>query len=299
MDDIKVLDELGLQEISRKTHIEVKFLQYMLDKDYDKLFRVNTLGYVKILKREYGLDLSEWVQEYESYLKEHGKLISNVKQNASFTQDTTREKSSKGKWIFILLILALAAGALYVFGFNKYINKQQEQFASNSIVDNAMQIMQDQSILANEENETTAVTVEQSDELAENPEDQVTEDEMVETEDAIGLNVDTTNNDQSTKEGSEAMNSYAIIHPREDLWVGIVNLETKQRKQYLTKNEIMIDLDKPQIIKTGNGNFSLTTSSGKEESYDTQAKKYYYVNAGVITNITHKEFITYNGGKSW
>jgi hypothetical protein len=54
--DIRVLEKIGLQEVCKRTHIEVKQLEYMINNQYEKLNKINTLGFVKILSREYKLD---------------------------------------------------------------------------------------------------------------------------------------------------------------------------------------------------------------------------------------------------
>ena len=60
MDDFSVLEEIGLKEVSNKTHIEVKYLEYIINSKFDKLNRSTTVGFVKILSREYKLDLTDW-----------------------------------------------------------------------------------------------------------------------------------------------------------------------------------------------------------------------------------------------
>ena len=41
--DIRVLEKIGLQEVCKRTHIEVKQLEYMINNQYDKLNKINTL----------------------------------------------------------------------------------------------------------------------------------------------------------------------------------------------------------------------------------------------------------------
>lgn len=69
--DIKILEKIGLQEVCRKTHIEVKQLEYMINNQFDKLNKINTLGFVKILSREYKLDLSDWLEGFYDYWADH------------------------------------------------------------------------------------------------------------------------------------------------------------------------------------------------------------------------------------
>ncbi len=40
MNELENLKEIGIKEISRKTHIEPTFLQYIFDKNFEKLSRL-------------------------------------------------------------------------------------------------------------------------------------------------------------------------------------------------------------------------------------------------------------------
>ena len=51
MNELENLKEIGLKEISRKTHIEPTFLQYIFDKNFEKLSRLNIRGYAKLLQK--------------------------------------------------------------------------------------------------------------------------------------------------------------------------------------------------------------------------------------------------------
>ena len=68
MDSIKRLKELGAEEISRRTHIDKRHIERIINKDFENLKKINTLGFVKIINRECGVDMSGWMSEYEEYL---------------------------------------------------------------------------------------------------------------------------------------------------------------------------------------------------------------------------------------
>ena len=58
--DIRVLEKIGLHEVCKKTHIEVKQLEYMINADYGKLNKINTLGFVKILSLRNSSSHTAW-----------------------------------------------------------------------------------------------------------------------------------------------------------------------------------------------------------------------------------------------
>ena len=105
MDDIKVLKEIGLKKVSNETHIEQKYLQYMVNCDFDKLDYVNTLGFIKILSREYNVDLSEFREAFEEYWNENRR---SDEDEGLFIVVEDSSKGTKKFLIFILVIVFVA-----------------------------------------------------------------------------------------------------------------------------------------------------------------------------------------------
>lgn len=144
MNDINTLEELGLLEVSRKTHIEVEYLQYMIDKDFEKLNRVNTLGFVKILSREYQIDLTSWVNEFEAYWNENRKTdkkeIYFANKNTSRDPDTKRRKIPIFPFLIIIILIYLG----WHFNIVDYLKKinfseknETTQYSSMAVVEEA------------------------------------------------------------------------------------------------------------------------------------------------------------------
>lgn len=144
MNDINTLEELGLLEVSRKTHIEVEYLQSMIEKDFEKLNRVNTLGFVKILSREYQLDLTNWVNEFEAYWSENRK---SSKKEIYFANKNTTGVSEKKKRkmpilpVVIILILGYLAWHFNIVDYLKKINfsdtNDSTEYSSMAVVEEA------------------------------------------------------------------------------------------------------------------------------------------------------------------
>lgn len=343
MDDISILEELGLQEVSRKTHIETRFLKYMVNRDFSRLNRINTLGFVKILKREYNLDLKDWTDEFELYWSEHGyKKDSAYEHNGSlFAQDQQEAPKSKSGLIFLIILILLGAVFYFLDGMS-YVKTLQEKFIkktdTNTSYTKASVVEETKAQLETIENQENQDSIQESenqeasDENVSQEENQNQEvggviqeiDEVEEVEDKNESvliikqsTVESEPNDENKSQASndekvsdekadnekaqeeKAVAEEATLIPRRKIWVGIVNLDTKKRKQYLTKKSIKIDLNAPQAIITGHGDFTLEDSNGKKETYSSKKTKYYYVDGGTITKIDKKEFISYNGGKPW
>lgn len=193
MDDITILEEFGLQEVSRKTHIEIKYLKYMLEKKFDKLNRINTLGFVKILRREYNLDLSQWVEEFEEYNQANKKEDSN-KDNRVLQQDIAPKKS-KSKVLLLLFALILIGIGFWYFNGMQYINQLKDRFAEENSSTFTTAAVVEETIekldALEEKGETSAKIVEtlpQNNIIEENITDTKTEDTAIPEEENIEVN---------------------------------------------------------------------------------------------------------------
>ena len=167
MNDIQVLKEIGLPEVSKRTHIEIKTLQYMLDKEFDKLGRINTLGFLKIISREYHLDLSGWQEEFEAYWDErNGQNPSKAEAVFAVNAPSGLKRSRLKSKLFLLVLVGASIYAVQYFGIWQTVqpmitdkisqwtqtqedglNKPQEEsvsYTTPSVVNEAQKILEEQ-----------------------------------------------------------------------------------------------------------------------------------------------------------
>ena len=72
--ELKKLEKIGVREISKATHIQEEHIESILNQNYENLLDCNANGFVKILERDYGVDLSEWLEEFNKIKSETKKL---------------------------------------------------------------------------------------------------------------------------------------------------------------------------------------------------------------------------------
>lgn len=77
MNGLETLKTIGAVEIFRRTHISVAEAKAILEKDFDYFNRAKALGFIKIIEREYDVDLSGWVAEFEEH-KSHQKQAEEI-----------------------------------------------------------------------------------------------------------------------------------------------------------------------------------------------------------------------------
>ncbi len=304
MNDIKTLEEVGLGEVSRKTHIEVVFLRRMVNKEFDKLKRISTLGFVKILRREYNLDLDEWVQEFEEYCEENGGKQDNLKNTKNPMFPNEQNKSSNLKKIaVILIILAIVAILFFIFGGQKYLQSiQQEQEEQNQNQTSYMQAEEVQEAKAkledlakNQQDSNTSIKSEDSNQTSENEEPKEIKQEEKKAQDESQEDLFAKDGEKLKLENKNQM----LMKPTRKIWLGIVSLETNKKRQFLTAKDLKLNLNEPQLLVTGHGDFGLEYFDGKEEIRESTRKQYFYIHDGNITNISRKEFLELNGGYPW
>jgi hypothetical protein len=126
----EIVEEHSLPSISQKTRIAVENLEALVARDWSRLKKVQALGFISILEREYHVDLSGLREECRAYFDAHqtpgGEQVSMV------ATPTERDpgKASKG---LVLLVLLLAAGAGWVLFFSPSGTKTAEENLSQPV----------------------------------------------------------------------------------------------------------------------------------------------------------------------
>ena len=304
--DIKVLEKIGLQEVCKRTHIEVKQLEYMINNQYDKLNKVNTLGFVKILSREYKLDFTDWLEGFHDYWAE-SKAEEDSNKEKIFIRAKSERSYKKAVWSF--LFIASIAGLFGLFSIFKleidfdvmsFLDKaksdtiQTSAFQSAPVVQEAATSLgvkvEERVIETNSSNSTVQAVVVSIDENL---------TRKIESNDTNATNIPLSILPESNTILVKTLpKNSAIIAPSRRIWVGIINLETFARKESLNDQNMTIDLTKRQIIKTGNGFFKLSYD-GSIEDFAEQGSTRFLVENGTMKKISEEKYIELNRGKNW
>ena len=311
MNELENLKEIGIKEISRKTHIEPTFLQYIFDKNFEKLSRLNIRGYAKILQREYGVDLSELLAEYDAFMQENTPDESNKTvvspKIASYTPDdiTNQRQGGGSGFFFWIVILAIIGGGAYYFDAYKYV----QNFIATLNEDNTS-VSYSQSSIVNEVKKNiidTNVTITQNAPKIEANSSNVKISAPAEQ----NVTVSSASVDQNALKPSMAAQpapkveqnvtkplNEAVITPKQRVWIGIINLENGQKTSSDTSKSVNINLDQRQLVVCGNGNIELKIGD-KVTKYNPSRPARFLVENGDMKFLTYDEFVEMNKGKSW
>ena len=311
MNELENLKEIGIKEISRKTHIEPTFLQYIFDKNFEKLSRLNMRGYAKILQREYGVDLGELLAEYDAFMQENTPDDSHKTKVspkiASYTPDdiTNQRQGGGSGFFFWIIILAIIAGGAYYFDAYKYI----QNFIATLNEDNTS-VSYSQSSIVNEVKKNiidTNVTISQntpkidanasSVKISAPAEQNVTVSPASVDQNALKPNMAAQPAPKVEQNVTKPLNE-AVITPKQRVWIGIINLENGQKTSSDTSKSVNINLDQRQLVVCGNGNIELKIGD-KVTKYNPSRPARFLVENGDMKFLTYDEFVEMNKGKSW
>lgn len=306
MDSIKVLEEIGLQKVSKETHIELKYLRYMIDGDFDKLNRINTLGFIKILSREYNVDLSSWVSSFEEYWAQNRV---NPEEDQKLFVVAPSQGGSKKVVVFLLILILVGAGVFYTFFsddkvvsvYTPSINYSQSEVVKeaqeeiNKIEES--QASEQQQINPEELNSTA------TEELKTEPiKEEIKTESKPEAVNEVGeekINQQALATEfPKTEKVSETFENQAVLTPKVELWIGVIYLDNFQRRSFLGTGNFSIDLSRDQIITTGHGSLSLKDEK-QEFDFSRQSPVRFLVQNGEISEISFSKFKELNRGNAW
>lgn len=268
------LQALGIEKIHEQTHISRDKLELIMGKAYEQIGRVQFMGYISILEREFGVDLNNIKEEYKAFYNENAEMMA-PKPSAILQANV----NSKPKWVLAGIgVIALLIGGGYVLQGKLSTSPQEDVIhlttASVAVVDqNSDSNMTDQ----NETNVSVpAITP------------------------AVAPEVATVADANKTVKPAKALVSAKEISilPKYKVWYGMIDLANGAKSQGITKDPIVIDTDKNMLLIMGHGRVEIASPEGKIQLKEKNAV-YFASDHGALKQITHKEFLERNGGNGW
>lgn len=263
------LQSLGAEIIHERTHISRDKIELVLTKSYGEINKIQFMGFLSILEREYSLDLSDIKQEYLDYQEAHKSTL--PPKQSVILQSTS---NSKQKWILagFALIAALVVGGYFAQSNMANVPKEevmQLNSATVAVVDDTKELNATEVVEINTtvEANTTKPVLEQN----------ITAPQKLQTIQAIS--------------GLE-------IRPVYKVWVGMIDMGSHEKTQTITKEPIKVDTSKNWLIGLGHGRIEIASSSGNETLRERGAVWFVYEN-GALKRITKAEFVERNGGNNW
>ena len=293
--EIAKLLDFDIKEVERQTKIPLEYLEAIYAKNYDFLKDTNLKAYLRILSREFNIDLDGYLEDFENYCAENSSDDSKIQVNPRLTGYVAKESKSSFAWLVLVLILLGVGvwGFKFIkdldfnwsdlkpdFGSKSEVNVSEENIAiikpnadviENIVVDEVLdQNTSKEEILVVDENATT--------------EQNLAEEQIKEQKEEV--------------QAKQATANVIKIIPVTKVWIGIKNLNDMSKRSLSTSEAYELNTTENHLILTGNGMLDLVNGDNNK-SYRTRDALRFYIHDGIIEEIDYAKYVKLNKGKKW
>jgi len=238
-------EKYSIEEISKRTKISPISLRFIKNKEYEKIPRVKFLGFIKIIEREFKVDLSHLIEEFDA--------INPQKEPPAELQPKEIEKEEKKPliWILAIITLLLAGGTILLINANKKTQetlqttketisqekKQENNNTQKAVITPVQESNQtDLNTTANDKNESNS-----------------SQEQNISTALQTPINEAPVNETPKEEPKKIEKQQYPVtIIPKKKLWFKAVNLKTKKIISKITTRAITLPKG-DYYIKFGHG----------------------------------------------
>lgn len=293
--EIAKLLDFDIKEVERQTKIPLEYLEAIYAKNYDFLKDTNLKAYLRIISREFNIDLDGYLEDFENYCSENSSDDSKIQVNPRLTGYVAKESKSSFGWLVLVLILLGVGvwGFKFIkdldfnwsdlkpdFGTKSEVNVSEENIAiikpnadviENIVVDEVLdQNTSKEEILVVDENATT--------------EQNLAEKQIKEQKEEVQV--------------KEATANVIKIIPVTKVWIGIKNLNDMSKRSLSTSEAYELNATGNRLIITGNGMLDLVNADNNK-SYRTRDALRFHIHDGIIEEIDYAKYVKLNKGKKW
>ncbi|KHL88823.1 sialidase [Helicobacter pylori] len=278
--NLQILKEIGIQEIYKATKIASKNINYILEKRYESLSRVHARGFIQILEREYKIDLSAWMKEFDKVcafkegvgeeqnqeISPEEKTKNPLKVEIDYSINQANINLSKGlsKWKPFVLVLGAVVIVLAVVIIQNSSSLKEEREQESAIKSGTKKNS------FNKANPTEENKLELTPKLEEKPKEQ----------------------DKQEKEAIKEDPNTIYIIPKKDIWVEVVDLDEKKNsfQKVFKKNYSLETKNHRLLLRFGHGHLSLKNNHQEQEYNDGKTKRFLYEPNKGLTLINEAQY---------
>ncbi|GAA8358343.1 hypothetical protein HpDR37_12510 [Helicobacter pylori] len=278
--NLQILKEVGVAEICKATKIASKNIHSILEKRYESLSRVHARGFIQILEREYKIDLSAWMKEFdkacafkegvseeqnqETDPEEKTKNPLKVEIDYSINQANTSLSKKSYKWKPFVVVLGVVVIILAVVIIQNSSSLKEERGQESAIKSGTKKNS------FNKVNPTEENKPEPTPKLEEKPKEQ----------------------DKQEKEAIKEDPNTIYIIPKKDIWVEVVDLDEKKNSfQKVFKKKYSLETKNHRLLlRFGHGHLSLKNNHQEQEYNDGKTKRFLYEPNKGLTLINEAQY---------
>jgi hypothetical protein len=270
------LQEIGIQKISEQTHISKQHIEALIQENFKALNKVQFLGFISIIERDYGINLSELRAKGLNFYGE-----SEAVKPASVFIEKKSKKSSKALYILVAFVIFIAAIYYSIDSdkVNKDVNATQVETVTQEI----------EALVENNISEMNSSDLETNQSIVSQDEEDMDLNATVESFKTQAV--------LPAKEIATANDSLRII-AKKRLWFGYIELDTENKTQKVFSGELDLDSKKNWLLLFGHNNIEIELN-GEMQTFEKSKNVQFLYKDGVLTQISLDEFKKLNKGEKW
>lgn len=273
------LKEIGAQKICEDTHIPVEHVQAIIHESFDGFTRVQFLGFVSILEREYGEDLSalrlRGLESFDPYV--------NILKADSVFVSPKRKKSFTSLYIFLVLL---------VFGvvayFKIYLPQEITEIQQNGNI-----TMAD----LRKSSDTSPTLVENNNSLSDTNAS-VSDINSSSSQEEPLLEESSTESEIDEMQEEEIVPAKLTISARSKLWLGYIDVATNRHYDKSFIGDFELDASKSWLLVFGHRFADIELGDSIIEVNKESTLRFLYEDAK-IEPLSLSEFKKLNKGRAW
>ncbi len=281
--NLQILKEVGVAEICKATRIASKNIHSILEKRYESLSRVHARGFIQILEREYKIDLSAWVKEFdkvcvfkegvgeeknqETNPEETAKKPLKVELDYSINQANTSLSKKSSKWkpfVIVLGVIVIILAVVIVQNSSSLKEERGQESATKSGTKNSSS--NDANLAEENKLEPTPKPEDKQEKLKEQ--------------------------DKQKQEAIKENPNTIYIIPKKDIWVEVVDLDEKKNsfQKVFKKNYPLETKNHRLLLRFGHGHLSLKNNHQKQDYNDSKTRRFLYEPNKGLTLINETQY---------
>ncbi|WP_139518552.1 sialidase [Helicobacter pylori] len=278
--NLQILKEVGVAEICKATKIASKNIHSILEKRYESLSKVHARGFIQILEREYKIDLSAWMKEFdkactfkegvseeqnqETDPEETARKPLKVELDYSINQANTSLSKKSSKWKPFVIVLGVIVIVLAVVIIQNSSSLKEERGQESAIKSGTKKSS------FNEANPTEENKPEPTPKLEEKPKEQ----------------------DKQEKEAIKENPNTIYIIPKKDVWIEVIDLDEKKNsfQKVFKKNYSLETKNHRLLLRFGHGHLSLKNNHQEQEYNDSKTRRFLYEPNKGLTLINEAQY---------
>lgn len=255
------LQKLGAQKIHEDTHIPIKHVQAILHGSFEGFTKVQFLGFVSILEKEYDLELEGLKESGEEFFVQ--KNITTEDDPLFVSQNQKKKKNTTA--LYAALTVGIFIVAIMISLFSSSESDSLEPAVDNSVIESVEKSIVVENNSSKDDENSTLIEVEKV--------------------------------QKEAKKEAARIRSFKIV-PRTKVWFGYIDVGTNKHYQKTLKGEIELDPAKVWLLLFGHGHIDIYLNEELVPFKSHENLRFLYKN-GTVKAISASEFKTLNRGRKW